>query len=201
MSLLHTPKPPPPPAGARKVTRVTDEDLAPVEPDSATPLRPIRRRRAAPIGAFGAIHERLAIALQRGPATALELAVSTGDHLVNVYKALREMRQEYRAHIARVGLPLVYALGPSPAGAEPDIPHLPGDVSRAILLVLRTGPHTSRQVGKQVTGRPHAQSIEDLRKRGFLTRSGTRGEYAYSLTDAGRALVDYIVRLEEAACS
>lgn len=197
MSLLNIPKPPAPPENARKVTSVTAEDLeaaAHVPKPPPQGLRRLRKRQESE-----ELHARLASALQANrTATAADLARLTGDHIVNVYAAMREMRRARRAHIARVGIPLVYAAGPSPAGEELDIAHLPGENGRSVLLLLLRCPHTSREIGKKLPACKHWQAIRDLFDRGFVMREGEACEFKYSLTESGRTLANYIAKLEEA---
>lgn len=196
MSLIDTPKPPAPPKHARQVTSLTEEDR------ETAPLVPARtpktRRKPSKQGESEALRARLTEALLQGPATAAQLAERTGDHIVNVYTALRELRTAHGAHIARVGLPIYYGVGPSPAGHEPDIAHLPGNVGRAVLVLLMGGAHTSRAISSQIVGKKPWQAIKDLLNRGFVARDGAPGQYVYRLTDAGRKLADYIAKLEEA---
>lgn len=196
MSLIDTPKPPPAPGNARTVTSLTDEDVAPQV--RASGKSPKTKRRVTTQRESDALRARITDALlTHGPATASEIAHYTGDHIVNVYSALREMRTAKGAHIARVGLPLTYGPGPSPAGEELDIAHLPGDTARQVLLLLRAGPSTSRELRTHMLGTKHWQAIKDLLNRDFLAREGAAPNYLYSLTAAGRKLADYVAKLEE----
>lgn len=193
MSLLHTPKPPPAPTGARVVSRATEEDLAPA------PRADVQRRsrRDHPSAALCA---RVECTLARGPGTPEEIAVTCGDHVSNVYSALRQMQREHRAHVISYSKPFIFALGPSPVGEPPFIPRrAPGTVTCVILMeLLRLGPLTSRQVRQWLPRNlMHNAALSNAVTSGYLTREGTRGSTVYALSERGRALAEYLVTLHE----
>lgn len=203
MSLLDTGKAPPPPKKARAVKKLNAAELDEEERAERARMAALRskvKQSAAP-GSAGILPVIADRAL-----TTKEIAALTGHTVSNVNRMLNVLRRSGRAHIAcfRSGqrVPFKYRAGPSPVGAEPFFGYekrLPYGNSISVLVALLDGERSYPNLANIIPGYENVSTtLNMLVCGGWANRDGKWRAYTYTLTDIGRQLAEYIVKLEEA---